>query len=281
MKRTTTKIAVILAVAFAFCLGISSFNPAVAGGHDTAVMIELMIGFDSDGIYFDTPGVGLRVVHNNFEAHAAQWWNSDDDPIPVQRAFGLGYNISTEGKGTRGNDDTHASWTPGLALVLDGWTPNKDTPHIYNRFNVGTEIGRDFDVELGAVFYGLPHYDFEAAFWTLGLRYNDRVDNDPVLYVVETTDTDTDADTDGDTGDGDTDDGDNGDGDNGDGDNGDGDNGDGDNGNGNDGDRPGHGYGDDNHDHTGPPGHGDTRPGNGYGDDNHDHTGPPGQCKKE
>jgi hypothetical protein len=189
MKRI---LSIILLVMFA--------TTAVAG--DNSIMFEFGVGFGDSGKTSYSKAerkqldlskcrnrnsgqmtyLGLRLRSDDVELHGAKWFH-DTEIANCDRdnyAIGIGYVIDSEGKGTQGNDDYHVSWTPGFAYIgntnwrmTDNWT-------MFNRFAVGFETNDEVDIELAINRYGSLYSNHGETFGTIGLRINDRVNNDPV-----------------------------------------------------------------------------------------------------
>jgi len=133
----------------------------------------------------------VRVRYDDIEVHGARWFHDADYPTCDRDAYavGVGYVMSTEDDGTRGDDDWHASWTPGLAYT---WGENKNFTgqeadgtnwrlhnnwQLYNRVAIGYG-NEDLDIEVAAHRYGTWNFNHGENFVTVGLALKDLDNND-------------------------------------------------------------------------------------------------------
>lgn len=138
-----------------------------AAANDWAVGAEIMIGSAHGKTAF---GFGVKSRFNNIEGHYAQW-----DGLVPSKAFGIGYRMSTEGRGTAGDKHTYVSYTPGFAFILandDVWLD------LFNRAHVGSKVTKHLDVELGIInYFDCMNLRSDGTFGTIGLVHTEREDN--------------------------------------------------------------------------------------------------------
>lgn len=204
---------------FAILTGLMLVLPAMVtpahAGDDRSFTFEFMLGTGDSKSH---KGFAFRLRQDNIEGHVAHWSGDRKNT-----AFGLGMVADTEGDGTAGNKDFHASATAGGAFVLN---KNERFAHHFvpfGRVAAGSDLLNDGDIEfvISASQYGFVG----ESFFGVGLKHNNRYSNEDQPL---TTTTQSGGD---DNGDGDDDD------------------------NGDDDDcKPGVGSGDENHCHGGPPG---------------------------
>ena len=187
----------ILAIALAAAV---SSAPAIAKD-DQTIMFEIGIGFgnasggrtdgNDNAKFCKNRNTGrmvmgaVRYSYDDVEVHVARWFH-DEEVANCDRdmwAAGLGYVLSTEGKGNDGNNDVYASWTPGIAYTWGGedntdftgkdndndgtnWrqTGNFQT---FNRVAVGAG-GQDGAVEIAVHRYGTFNPEHGENFVTVG-----------------------------------------------------------------------------------------------------------------
>lgn len=153
--------------------------PANAGS-DQAVTFEFMLGFGptSKG----NKGFAFRYQRDQVEGHLAHWWGKSKNT-----AIGLGFVADTEGSGTKGNEDWHASLTGGVSYVFNidpllGPPELSTSPFVkhfqpFFRGAVGRDVTGDGDLELELSY---SRYGFRVGerFVGFGLRHNNRFDNE-------------------------------------------------------------------------------------------------------
>ena len=198
---------------FAILTGLMLVMPVMTTAQaddDTSVTFEIMIGLDHTKGH---KGFAFRYRDDDVEGHVAHWKGDRSNT-----AFGLGWVADTEETGVRGNKDWHASATAGAAFIL--YKNERFLHHFvpFGRLAAGPDLFDDGDIEFEL---SVSQYGFDGeSFFGVGLKNNNRYDNeDPFSKFSEDGDDDDDDD-----------------------------------GNDDDDCKPGFGFGDRNHCHDGPPG---------------------------
>ena len=140
----------------------------------------------------------VRYRYDDVEVHGATWNGADCGRDAI--AVGVGYVIDTQSDGLAGRDDAYASWTPGVSYVWQGDSTTsrlENNVNMFNRVAVGVSDD-DIMVELAVNRYGriLKNYDTTGEnFVTVGLGYQDLVDNLPTAPTDTLVSTKTDPST--------------------------------------------------------------------------------------
>ena len=180
----------------------------VQAQQDQSILFEIGIGFgtgtstasnacanrSSDRPIF----AAVRYRYNDVELHGATWNGADCNRDAM--AVGVGYVFDTQDDGLAGRDDVYASWTPGVSYV---WGQDTSTSRLnsnvnmFNRVAVGVSDENGF-IEVAANRYGriLKNYDTTGEnFVSVGVGYQNLVDNLPIAPTDTLVSTKTDPST--------------------------------------------------------------------------------------